>query len=151
MLRFEGDKELSAPLEQVWSKLSDARFLIQCVPDVDRVHQADADHASLTVRPGLAFVTGNLDVTVRLHDKVEPNSFKIDLISKGIGSSSTVEVTQTLSATATGTQVHWVAEVKQLGGLLKLVPSGLIQGAAQRVIGDVWNRVEQKLKEGSPA
>jgi len=151
MLRFEGDKNLTSPLNQVWSKLSDARFLIQCVPDVHSVRQADADHASLTIRPGLAFMRGNLDVTVRVHDKVEPNSFKVDLISKGIGSSSTVEVTQTLSATDAGTHVHWVAELKELGGLLKLVPSGLIQGAAQRIIGDVWNRVEQKLKEGSPA
>ena len=30
------------------------------------------------------------------------------------------------------TRVHWKAEVKQLGGLLKAVPAGLIRGAAQK-------------------
>ncbi len=33
----------------------------------------------------------------------------------------------------------------QLGGLLKMVPSGLIRGAAQKVIEDVWDGIAKKL------
>ena len=70
------------------------------------------------------------------------------LHSKGIGSSSTVEATLVLAALGeTATRVHWVAEVKELGGLLKLVPSGLIRGAAQKVIADAWTAAEAKMTE----
>lgn len=147
MLRLEGDKEIHRPLAEVWSKLSNARFLIQCIPDVDSVQQAEPDLAVLSIRPGLAFVRGNLDTTVRLHDKTEPTGLQIDLLSKGIGSTSTVTITLALDETEPGTRVHWSAEVTELGGLLKLVPAGLIKGAAQKVIGDIWDQVVRKLQE----
>jgi hypothetical protein len=35
--------------------------------------------------------------------------------------------------------------VKNLGGLLKMVPGGLIRGSANKVIEDVWTGVAQKL------
>jgi len=41
--------------------------------------------------------------------------------------------------------VSWTAEVTQLGGLLKMVPAGLIRGAAHKVIEDVWDGVAKKL------
>jgi carbon monoxide dehydrogenase subunit G len=148
MLRFEGDKAIARPLSEVWSKLSDAHFLVQCIPDVDSVQRAEADLAELTIRPGLSFVRGNLDTTVRIHDKNEPNAMQIDLISKGIGSSSTVVITLEMAAADEETFVHWIAEVRELGGLLKLVPSGLIKGAAQKVISDVWERAVQQLEQG---
>jgi carbon monoxide dehydrogenase subunit G len=147
MLRFEGDKTLSRPLAEVWTRLTDVRFLIECLPDVEHVKTAEADHAEFVVRPGLAFVRGNLEVNARVVEKIEPTSIRYSLLSKGIGSSSNVETVFTLTAQDEKTQVHWVAEVKELGGLLKLVPSGLIRGAAQKVIGDVWNRIEAKMIE----
>lgn len=148
MLRFEGDKEISRPLAEVWSKLSDARFLVQCIPDVESVQQADADQAMLTIRPGLSFVRSSLETTVLLHDRTTPTGLQIDLLSKGIGSSSKVAITLTLAATDAGTRVHWTAEIQELGGLLKLVPSGLIKGAAQKVINGIWDRAVKELQEG---
>jgi hypothetical protein len=37
--------------------------------------------------------------------------------------------------------------VTELGGLLKLVPHGLIQAAAQKVIADVWASIRQRLMD----
>jgi carbon monoxide dehydrogenase subunit G len=147
MLRFEGDQELSRPLPEAWARLTDARFLVQCIPDLGTVSRVDADEVEFTVRPRLAFVSGSLDVTARIFDKTEPTSARVVLVSKGIGSSATIETALTLGAAEGLTRVHWVAEVKELTGLLKLVPSGLIRGAAQRVIGELWNNVAARLKE----
>jgi uncharacterized protein len=148
MLRFEGDKDFTQTPTELWDKLTDARFLVQCLPDVETVKEVDADQAALVIRPGLAFVRGSLDVTLRLSDRTPPTSARMTLISKGIGSSSTVETAVNLSARATGTHLHWSAEVKELTGLLKMVPSGLIRGAAQKVINDVWTAVETRLNSG---
>jgi carbon monoxide dehydrogenase subunit G len=56
-----------------------------------------------------------------------------------------VEGSLTLKPHGDGTRIHWTADVKELGGLLKAIPRGLIQAAAQKVIGDVLNAVEAKV------
>ncbi len=151
MLRFEGNQEIRRPLPEVWSQLSDARFLVQCLPDVAAIQRVEPDGAELTIRPGLSFARGNLDTTVRLNRNNEQNGLQIDLVSKGIGSSSTVGISLGLAALETGTQAYWIAEIKELTGLLKLVPSGLIKGAAQKVIAEIWDRAVRKLEQGEAA
>jgi carbon monoxide dehydrogenase subunit G len=147
MLRFDGERVFALAPADLWRKLTDARFLVRCIPDVEAVKHVDADRAELVLRPGFSFVRGTLEVTLQVVDKVEPTSARVLLHSKGIGSSSDVEATLALTPHDGGTSVRWVAEVKALGGLLKLVPAGLIRGAAQKVVGDAWNAVEAKLKE----
>jgi carbon monoxide dehydrogenase subunit G len=148
MLRFESDKDFSRPPAEVWARLTDARFLARCIPDVTAVKEADADHAVLTLRPAFAFVRTTLDVTLQIGEKTAPTSAVMRLKSKGIGVSSTVEATLTLTPLGEGgTRVHSVAEVTELGGLLKLVPGGLIRGAAQKVIADAWTSAESRMRE----
>jgi carbon monoxide dehydrogenase subunit G len=145
MLRFEGDRDFSLAPAELFARLSDAHFLVECIPDVETVNSVEADKASLILRPGFSFVRGTLEVSMQITDVVAPTSERVLLHSKGIGSSSDVEATLTLAAQENGTRVHWVAEVKSLAGLLKLVPHGLVRGAAEKVINDAWNRVTEKL------
>jgi len=144
MLRFEGDRDFSHPPAEVFAKLTDARFLVQCIPDVESVTNQEADHAELVLRPGFAFVRGTLAVAMKLVDVSLPTA-RVILASKGIGSSADVEATLAVSEHESGSRVHWTAEIKSLGGLLKLVPAGLIRGAAEKVINDSWTRIVEKL------
>jgi len=145
MLRFEGDRDFPLPPENLWGKLTDARFLVECIADVETVKELGPDHAALVLRPSFAFVRGTLDVTLDIVDRVAPESARVLLLSKGIGSSSNVEAALHLARQGEGTHVHWVAEVKALGGLLKMVPAGLIRGAAQKVVNDAWTTIEKRL------
>ena len=148
MLRFEGEKEFPRQTpEEVWAKLSDARFLVPCIPDVHEVREQSADKAVCILRPGFAFVRGTLEVTLRVTEAVSPSSIRLTLLSKGIGTSSEVEATLSLSPQGTGTRTVWVAEVKSLGGLLKAVPQGLIRGAAQKVLNEAWTTIENRLNQ----
>jgi len=145
MVRFEGEKDFPLAPADLWAKLTDARFLVQCIPDVESVTQQEANRAVLVLRPGFSFVRGTLDVTLHVVDAVSPNTARYLVESKGIGSSADVEATVALSPQDTGTRVRWTAEVKTLGGLLKMVPAGLVRGAAQKVVNDAWSAVEAKL------
>jgi carbon monoxide dehydrogenase subunit G len=147
MMIFEGDRDFSLPVDSLFTKLADASFLVQCIPDSSVTGKADKKHAVCTVRPGFAFIRGSLEVTLEVAEAIEPHSIRLLLASKGIGSSSDVETLLTFAPQAAGTRIHWKAEVKRLGGLLKAVPGGLIRGAAQKVIQDVWTGVEKKLQE----
>src|SRR5262245_27783519 len=153
MLRFEGQKDFArvAPAA-LWDRLSDARFLVQCIPDVHQVAQQERQQAVFTLRPGFTFIRGTLEVTMRITEAVSPTSVRVALHSKGIGTSSEVEAVMTLAPLEAGTRVAWVAEVKHLGGLLKAVPHGLIRGAAQKVVSDAWDAVEKRLdQEAAPS
>jgi carbon monoxide dehydrogenase subunit G len=146
MLRFEGDRDFGLAPAEVGARLSDARFLVHCIPDAESIKETDATTATCVLRPGFSFVRGTLDVTL----KVEPDGSdraKVLLHSKGVGSTSDVVATMTFAAHETGTRVHWSAEVTHLGGLLKLVPQGLVRGAAEKVINDVWATIEKRITE----
>jgi carbon monoxide dehydrogenase subunit G len=145
MLHFEGERDFSlAPLD-LWRKLRDARFLVTCIPDAIVQGEPRLDKAICSVRPGFAFVSGTLDTTVEVLEAKEPADLRLLLSSKGIGSSSEVETVLTIAGADSGSRVHWTADVKRLGGLLKAVPSGLIRGAAQKVIEDVWKGIQEKV------
>ena len=145
MTHFEGDREVPQAPAEVWKKLSDARFLVQCVPDVESVSQSEADRAVCTIRSGFAFVRGRLGLTLQVAEAVPESAVRLLLHTKAIGSSSDVEATLTLTPQDHGTRVHWVAELKHLGGLLKAVPQGLIRAAAQKIITDVLTAAESRL------
>ena len=145
MLRFEGDRDFRQAPAELWAKLTDARFLAQCIPDVETVRLAEPARAEVVLRPGFAFVRGTLDLTLEVVDAVAPSAARLVLRAKGMGSSSDVEATLALAPQGEGTRVHWAVEIKALGGLLKPVPQGLIRGAAQKVVTDAWAAVDARL------
>ncbi len=145
MLRFEGDRDFALPAEELFGKLTDARFLVNCIPDIDTLNEVDVHRARLVIRPGLSFVRGTLNLTLEITDTVPPSSASVLLVTQGVGTSSTVEAALNLYPQGSGTHVHWAAEVKELGGLMKMMPSGLVRGAAEKVINDVWVRIEANL------
>ena len=145
MIQFEGDRDFALPPAALGEKLSDARFLVKCIPDVESVARAEPSEAVCVIRPGFAFVRGTLELTIRVAESVPGQSAKVLVLSKGMGNSSTVEALLTFAPQDSGTRLHWQAQVKELGGLLKLVPQGLVRGAAQKVIADAWTAVEAQL------
>jgi uncharacterized protein len=145
-MQFTGEKDFPLPPKDVFAKLSDARFLVECIPGRESVAHADQRKAVCTQRPGLGFVRGTLEVTIEILEATPDSTIKYALLSKGIGSSSNVETVMTLAPIGAGTHLDWQADVKTLGGLLKAVPAGLIQGAAQKVIADVWQEIEKRMQ-----
>lgn len=145
MLHLEGDRDFPQPPAQVSAALSDARFLATCIPDAERLDTAEPRRAVVLVRPGLSFVRGNLEVTIEVVDVVEGESTQFRIDNRGVGTTASVNAVLTYQSRDDGTRVHWSADITQLGGLLKMVPSGLIQASAQKVVGDVWDSIAQAL------
>ena len=150
MLHFEDHKNLSPEPMACWAKLTDLRFLTQCIPNIESVVQSQPDQVRFKLRPGVSFVRGSLDVTLKV-EKIElGKSARYSIHSQGIGSSSDVEALLTLEPVESGSRLHWIVEIKSLGGLLKALPQGLIKASAQKVIGDIWSAVEKKLQPVPP-
>lgn len=150
MIQLHGDKMFALPVDALFAKLTDLQFLVTCLPDVKEVKRVDPDRAELTLRPKLSFVAGELALTIEKQRAEPPGVAEFLMKTKGIGSSADVRAVFNLNPTESAqTQMSWTAAVVQLGGLLKAVPHGLIQAAAQRVINDVLAGLERQLQTSS--
>lgn len=145
MLHFEGDKDFTLPPPELLAKLGDARFLAECIPGVEAVTKSEPGLVLCVVRPGFSFVRGTLEITLRVAEGVPGSSLRYSVHGKGIGSSNDVEAELRVVPQGGGSHAHWVADITQLGGLLKAIPQGLLKASAQKVIGDVWDQVQAKL------
>jgi len=150
MLHFEGERDFPLSPIDLFTKLRDARFLVTCIPDASVEGEPALDKAVCLLRPGFSFAKGTLVTTIEIVDAKEPTDLRYLLSSKGIGSSSEVATVLTIVPNKAGSKVHWSAEIQQLGGLLKAVPSGLIRGAAQKTIEDIWEEIGRKLVDPEP-
>ena len=137
-MQFLGQRNYALPIGVVFDRLGDARLLVQAVPDATVVGTPTVDEAHCTVRPNFAFTRGNLDVVLRVADRQPTSTLRVSLVSKTLGGGADIDVALQFSADGTGTKVDWTADLVRLTGLLKMVPAGLIRGAAQKVIDDAW-------------
>src|SRR5205809_7803696 len=144
MIRFEGDKVFPLAAGEVAAKLSDAAFLVGCLSDV-KVTEATPDRASWKLKPKLSFMTGSLDTTLEATAREPGKSVAFRVFTKAIGATSTVHTRLEFRDSDGVTAVHWVGEIVEVTGLLKLVPKGLMQSTAQKVIEDVWAAVSARL------
>lgn len=145
MLHFEGDKQYRHAPADVHAKLSDARFIAGCIPDQQAITKVELDVMVCVLQPGFSFARGTIEVNLRVVERVPPASVRYQVHGKGIGSSNDVEASVTLAPKDGGTSIHWIVDITALGGLLKMVPRGLIQAAAQKVIADLWAAVDKQL------
>ncbi len=147
MIRFQGTETLAVPAATAFAKLGDAGWLAHALPDAE-ITSAAPDAAGWRVKPKFAFMAGVLDTTATVAGRDPDRAVRYTVVSTGVGSRSTVRATLTFAPAAGGCTVEWVADVTELGGLLKLAPRGLIQAAAHAVIKEVWAAVGAKLAAG---
>ena len=144
MLHFEGVEAFPQPPAELFPKLADAGWLARVLPEAE-VTSAEPDRAAWKVKPKFAFMAGTLDTTAEVVERSAPETVRYKVVSTSVGAKSTVDATLTLTpADGGGTAVRWSGELIELGGLLKMVPRGLVQAAAQKVIADVWAAVKEK-------
>lgn len=143
MIHFEGTENFGVPLDVLYAKVTDASFLVNAMPDAEVV-EATPDRGVWKLKPGLSFLKGTIETTITVAERT-PNAAKYTIVGKGIGATSTVVADLKFEATEAGSRINWTGDVTALTGLLKLVPKGLMQATAQKVIADVWAAVHKAL------
>lgn len=145
MIHFEGVESFPLPVAEVAAGLSDAGFLARAVPDV-QVTEATPDRSVGKIKPKLSFLTGSLTLTADVTARDPGKSATFQIVTKTIGASSTVAARlEFKEAEGGGTAVHWTGDLVAVTGLLKAVPTGLMEGAAKKVIEDVWAALRARL------
>ncbi len=145
MIAFAGDQTFAHPVPAVAAQLSDVGWLVGILPDV-QVVSAATERAEWKMKPRLSFVTGHLDSVMErtAHEPGESVEFRV--VTKGIGATSTVNIRLSFRPSDAGAYVAWTGEIVEVTGLLKMVPKGLLQSTAEKVIDEVWTAVAAQMK-----
>lgn len=145
---FTGVESFASAPERVYDVLTNPDLLRDCVPDVETCEVAAPNVLKGVVRPKFAFVRGSLSFTLTLNKTVPGREAVTINETSGIGAKMTIESRVRVEPGAPdqpgGCTVHWEATVKEMKGLLAMVPGGLIRGAAEKTIKDTWGLVRTK-------
>ena len=144
-----GLETLPAALAIAFARLSDASFLVACLPDVESV-VATADVATCNKRSSLAFLSGTLHVTLTVVERKPERSATFQMRAEGSGASSTTNTTLAFRGIDDVTEIAWTADTVAVTGLLKIVPRTVLQAATQKVIAEVWLAIQTRFAATDP-
>lgn len=146
MISFAGERSFPLRVADIVPKLTDVGWLVGTLPDV-QVTAAAPDRAAWKMKPKLSFVTGHLDSAMD-RTALDPAAVAFRVVTKAIGAASTVHIRLEFRDAADGTLVPWAGELIEVTGLLRMVPKGLLQSTAEKVIDEVWAAVGARLTAG---
>ncbi|HVX13896.1 MAG TPA: carbon monoxide dehydrogenase subunit G [Pirellulales bacterium] len=148
-IQFGGEELFAAPPERVFAVLTDLDVMAATVPDLVSSERPDPATLKCVVKPRFSFLRATLRLTISLADIVPPRSATMRIAGQGIGVSLEVSSALTIEPAESGSRLRWTARVDQMGGLMASVPSGLITGAADKIIRQGWQSVRERLGEGT--
>jgi len=151
-MKFSGTVEINAPRETVWAFLMDPNQVGPCGPGVESIDIVDETHFKAKAKIGIGFISARFNIDMEIAEREEPNRAVIK--ARGQAPGSAVDATATMALAdgdAGGTKVDWAADVL-IGGTLASVGARLIEGTANKMIGQTFDCIRSKLEsDAAPA
>jgi carbon monoxide dehydrogenase subunit G len=145
-LKFEGTVEIRAPRDRVWAFLMDPNQVGMCGPGVETIEVTDPTHFKATAKVGIGFINARFVVNLETVEAEEPERAVIKARGQAPGSAVDATATMRLRDTDGGaTVMDWAADVV-IGGTLASVGARLIEGTANKMIGQTFECIRTKLE-----
>ena len=145
-MKFEGSVEIGAPRARVWAFLMDPNEVGPCGPGVETIEVVDDSHFKAKAKVGIGFISARFNVDMEIAERDEPNRAVIKARGQAPGSAVDATATMTLTdGTPGGTVMDWAADVL-IGGTLASVGARLIEGTANKMIGQTFDCIKSKLE-----
>ena len=148
-MHFEGHVEINAPRDRVWAFVTDPNQVGQCGPGVEKIEVVDDTHFKATAKVGIGFISARFNVDMEFAELVPPDRAVIKAHGQAPGSAVDATAQMTLSDGANGgTVMDWSADVN-LAGTLASVGARLIEGTANKMIGQTFECMRSKLESAT--
>jgi uncharacterized protein len=145
-MQLEGSTEIQAPRAKVWAFVIDPQQIGWCGPGVESIEATDATHFRAKAKVGIGPVSARFAVDLELAEAVEPERAVIRATGQAPGSAVDARGEMVLSGPDEGpTTMAWSADV-QIMGTLASVGSRLIEGTANKLIGQAFDCMRAKLE-----
>jgi carbon monoxide dehydrogenase subunit G len=145
-MKFAGTVDIAAPRDKVWAFVIDPNQVGQCGPGVESIEVIDDTHFKATAKVGIGFIRARFVVNMEMADLAAPDRAVIKAHGQAPGSAVDATANMTLSDSPTGgTQMDWSADVAIAGSLASL-GARLIEGTANKMIGQTFDCMKSKLE-----
>ena len=145
-MHFEGSVPIKASREKVWAFVIDPNQVGQCGPGVEKIELVDDTHFKATAKVGIGFISARFNVDMTFAELVAPDRAAIKAHGQAPGSAVDADALMTLSDGPDGTTVmDWTADVN-IAGTLAGVGARLIEGTANKMIGQTFDCMRSKLE-----
>jgi len=145
-MKFSGILEINAPRERVWAFLIDPNQVGSCGPGVESIEVVDATHFRARAKVGVGFISARFVVDMEMAELQAPDSAVIKAHGQAPGSAVDATATMHLrDRVGAGTTMDWAADVA-IAGTLASVGARLIEGTANKMIGQTFDCIRTKLE-----
>jgi carbon monoxide dehydrogenase subunit G len=145
-MHFEGTVQINAPRDKVWGFLIDPNQVGSCGPGVESIEVIDDTHFKATAKVGVGFISARFVVNMEMAELDAPDRALIKAHGQAPGSAVDATATMHLSdGEAGGTTMDWNADVN-ISGTLASVGARLIEGTANKMIGQTFDCIRTKLE-----
>jgi carbon monoxide dehydrogenase subunit G len=145
-MRFEGTVEIAAPRDKVWSFVTDPAQVGQCGPGVESVEVIDDSHFKAKAKVGIGFISARFNADGEMIIIAAPEHAEVKIHGQAPGSAADAVATMRLRHGDEGmTIMDWAADVN-ISGTLASVGARLIEGTANKLIGQTFACMKTKLE-----
>ena len=147
-MHFSGTIEIAAPRARVWDFLMDPDQVGSCGPGVESIEAIDPDHFKVKAKVGVGFISAKFLVEMTVAERNEPDLAVLKAHGQAPGSAVDATANMALSGPAEGpTTMDWSADVS-IAGTIASVGARLIEGTANKMIGQTFDCIRAKLEAG---
>ena len=145
-MNFSGTVDINASRERVWAFLMDPNQVGSCGPGVESIEAIDPTHFRARAKVGVGFITAKFNVDLEMAELTPPDAAVIKAHGQAPGSAVDAVATMRLSdGPSGGTTMDWSADVN-LAGTLASVGARLVEGTANKMIGQTFDCIRAKLE-----
>ena len=145
-MKFSGSVDINAPRERVWAFLMDPNEVGPCGPGVESIEVVDETHFKAKAKVGIGFISARFNIDMEIAERDEPNRAVIKAHGQAPGSAVDATATMALrDGDGGGTTMDWGADVL-IGGTIASVGARLIEGTANKMIGQTFDCIRSKLE-----
>ena len=148
-MHFEGSVADPAPREKVWAFVIDPEQVGPCGPGVEKIEVVDPTHFKATAKVGIGFISARFNVDMTFAELTPPDKAVIKAHGQAPGSAVDADARRWRSRTAPAadTTRHGLDRRRQpVAGTLASVGARLIEGTANKMIGQTFDCIRAKLE-----
>ena len=145
-MQFSGTVQIAAPRDRVWAFLMDPNEVGSCGPGVDTIEVIDDDHFKAKAKIGVGFISARFSIDMSVAERNAPDRAVLKAHGQAPGSAVDATADMRLSGPVEGpTVMDWSADV-HIAGTLASVGARMIEGTANKMIGQTFNCIRSKLE-----
>jgi carbon monoxide dehydrogenase subunit G len=150
-MQFSGTVDIKAPRDRVWAFLIDPNQVGSCGPGVESIEVTDETHFRARAKVGVGFISARFVVDMTMAELETPDRALIKAHGQAPGSAVDATATMLLKdGPDGGTTMDWSADVT-ISGTLASVGARLIEGTANKMIGQTFECIRVKLETPAAA